>query len=264
MVNWHALPFTHNTSYPICMMLVQGVNDFSWGSTFSGGSCSEPSGHALAGSGTAATSITIQGTDSSATYLEFWSRAQETQSSYFETFPYDFSVESPCHALTLNFPAVKTVPANGVLGASVIGATGLPAPDGLVYTLTANWQENGTWITTAPSVGGHITFQLALPEAAFNKSVRFIVSRPPDGSFQAVESPATRAKVTSPVLPAPSPACRQASAHAQTLSRQYKRLQSHARYARGQTRRRLRSHARRVHRALRYARSEAAKACGRA
>ncbi len=181
-----------------------------------------------------------------------------------ETYPYDFSVEPPRHALTLNFPAVKTVPANGTLGASVIGATGLPAPDGLVYTLTANWKEGGTWITTAPSAGGQIVFPLALPEAALNTSVRFIVSRAPDGQFQGVESPAVRVKVTNPVLPGPSPACRRATARAHTLSRQYRRLSSHARRARGQTRRRLGNRARRVHRSLGYARSEAAKACGRA
>ena len=56
VVNWHALPYTHSTSYPICLMLVQGVNDYSWGSTFNGGSCSEPAGHALAGSGPTTTS----------------------------------------------------------------------------------------------------------------------------------------------------------------------------------------------------------------
>ncbi|HEV7483286.1 MAG TPA: hypothetical protein VGO13_09325 [Solirubrobacterales bacterium] len=266
VVNWHALPSTYQSGFPVCMMIAQGINDFNWGSVFGSGSCSSPNGYSLSGSGTAASQITLQNTDTGgSTYLEFWSYADEpSMSKELETFPYDFSVEPPRHALTLTFPSVKTVPANGALGASVIGATGLPAPDGLVYTLTANWKEGGTWITTAPSVGGHITFPLALPEAALNTSVRFIVSRAPDGSFQGVESPAVRAKVTNPVPPAPSPACKQATARAHTLSRQYRRLNSHARYAHGQTRRRLRNRARRAHRALGYARSEAAKACGRA
>jgi hypothetical protein len=264
VVNWHELPFAHSSGFPVCMLFVQSLSDYNWGTVFgttTSGYC-EGSSYRVSGSGTAQTSITVQNADANS-YLEFFSEARQTESTRFETYPYDFSVESPRHALTLNFPSVKTVPANGTLGASVTGATGLPAPDGLVYTLTANWEHSGVWVGTGTSIGGQITFHLALPESAINERVRFIASRGPDGQFQAVESPATRAKVTSPVLPAPSSACKQATAHAQTLFRQYKRLHSHARYARGQIRRRLRNHARRVHRALKFARSEAAKACGR-
>jgi hypothetical protein len=264
VINWHALPFTRGSGFPVCMMLVQGINDFSWGSTFNGGSCSEPSGHSLSGSGTAATQITVQNTDSSTTYLEFFARAQGDEPPEFETYPYDFSVEPPRHALTLNFPSVETVPANGTLGATVIGATGLPAPDGLVYTLSANWRDNGTWITTAPSVGGYILFQLALPEGAFNKSGRVIVSRPPDGSFQAVESPAIRAKVTSPVVPPVSVACKSAESRVRTLAGQHHRLQAHSRRAGGTRRTKLRHRARHVAVEFRTARAQLASACGTA
>ncbi|MBA3866767.1 MAG: hypothetical protein H0X42_10575 [Solirubrobacterales bacterium] len=261
VVNWHALPFTHSTSYPICLMLVQGVNDFSWGSTFNGGSCYEPAGHALAGSGTAATSITIQNTDSSATYLEFWSRAEETQPSAFETYPYDFSVEAPRHALTLNLPAFTEVAANGMVHASVTGATGLPAPDGLIYGLTVRWHGGGIATYTAASIGGQIAFQLALPESALNQRASFVVGRGPDAQYQAAEAPVVKAKVTSAVLPAPSSACKKAAAHAHILSRQQHRLQAHSRRARGIQRVRLRHRAHHVGIELRKARSKAAAAC---
>ena len=182
----------------------------------------------------------------------------------FETFPYDFSVEAPRHYLNLTIPPFSEVAANGVVHASVTGANGLPAPDGLVYGLTVRWHDGGIATYTAPSVGGQIAFQLALSESALKKYAGFIVGRGADAGYQAVESPVVKAKVTSPVLPPPSAACKRATAHAHTLSRQYKRLHRHARYARRQTRRRLLNHARRVHRALKHARSGAAKACGRA
>jgi hypothetical protein len=262
VVNWHALPYTHHSGFPICMMLVQGVNDFSWGTTFNGGSCSSPSGYELSGSGTASTPITVQSTDAGNTYLEFWAYANRTPTSgEQETFPYDFSVEPPRHYLNLNLPAFTEVAANGVVHASVTGATGLPGPDGLVYTLTVRWSGGGIAVYTAPSVGGQISFQLALPESALKKGAGFIVSRGPDSGYQAVESPVVRAKVTSPVLPPPSLTCKKAMARALVLVRQHNRLQAHSRRARGIQKTKLRRRARHVAAELRSARSKAASAC---
>lgn len=262
VVNWHELPFAHNSSFPVCMLFVQGLNDYSWGTLFgttTSGYC-EGSSYRVSGSGTAQTSITVQNADANS-YLEFFSEARQTESTKFETFPYDFSVESPRHALTLNFPSVKTVPVNGTLGASVVGATGLPAPDGLVYTLTANWEHNGVWVGTGTSIGGQITFQLALPESAVNERVRFIVSRAPDGQFQTVESPVFKAKVTAAVAPPISSACKKAAAHAYALARQRHRLQAHSRRARGIHKAKLRRRARHVAAELRSARSKVVLAC---
>ena len=265
-VNWHALPFAHNSNFPVCMILAQGINDFNWGSVFSSttnGNCySYTSGvYYPSGSGTAQTSITIQNTDATSTYLEFFARASEDEAQDYESYPYDFTVEPPRHALTLNFPAVSTVAANGQLHASVVGATGLPGPDGLVYTLTANWEHNGVWLGTGFSLGGQITFQLALPESAINERVRFIVSRAPDGAFQAVESPAIRAKVTAPYVPPPSAACGKATSRAHTLARQLHRLQSHLHRARGRAKHRLRHKVGHVSRAWHAAQAAANAAC---
>jgi hypothetical protein len=263
VVNWHGLPFTHYSNFPICMMLVQGINDYNWGSLFNGGSCESPRGYELSGSGTAATSITIQSTDTAGnTYLEFWAYANRTPTSgEQETFPYDFSVEAPRHYLNLTIPPFSEVAANGIVHASVTGATGLPAPDGLIYGLTVRWHDGGIATYTAASVGGQIAFQLALPESALKQHAGFVVGRGPDAQYQAVESPVVRAKVTSSVLPPRSLICNKATVRVQSLSRQRHRLQAHSRRARGIEKTRLRRRARQVAAELRGARSKVASTC---
>ena len=269
IVNWHELPTTRGY-FPVCMTLAQGINDFNWGSVLgelhtnecgSGGPV-----YGVSTSGTAQTSITVQSSDSANTYLEFFTSASETNSSYFQTDPYDFTVEAPRHALTLTVPSVKSVAANGTLSASVTGATGLPGPDGLVYTLTANWGDDGVSIATAASVGGQIVFPLALPESAVNQRVRFIVSRAPDASYQAVEAPPMSAKVTARVQLAPPPAskaCTKAKTHAHVLARQQHRLEANARRARGWLRRKLNRRASEVGHELRAARAKATSRCSK-
>jgi hypothetical protein len=242
-VNWHALPFTGGSSgYPVTLMLLQGVDDFNWGTTFYDilGSCCSGTGiYRLSGSGTARSEITVQQTDSSATYLAFYSSAYETDAAELETYPYDFTVEAPRHALTLSVPSVNTVATYGQLRASVAGVTGGPAPDGQTYTLTASW-SGGVWTGTSTSGGGNMTFQLSLPEAAQEKSVKFVVSRPADSQFQGVESTGFYAKVTAPYVPPvpktpklkPNKACKKATTKVDTLARQRHRLQRNLHRAR--------------------------------
>jgi hypothetical protein len=267
VVDWHGLPSTrYPEEFPVCMMLAQGINEFNWGSIFNGGSCDEPGGYGLSGSGTAATQITIQNTDSTGnTYLEFWSGATKSATSTEqETFPYDFSVEAPRHYLNMTISPFTEVPANGVVHASVTGADGSPAPDGLTFGLTVRWTGGGIATYGATSAGGQVSFQLALPESVFKRSAGFVVGRGADSSFQAVESPVLHAKVTEPLAPAPvgpSPACRKAKGHAHVLARQQHRLAANARRARGLRRLKLHRRARHVAAELRAARSKAATAC---
>ncbi len=256
-INWHALPFVHESGFPVSLVFVENVDDYTWGATLGR---EEGLHFQLAGSGTARSEVTVQNSSAN-DYLEFFSRANETDSQDLETYLYDFSVEAPRHYLTLSFPSFTSVAANGTVSASITGATGLPAPDGLIYTLTANWKDGGVAISTAPSGAGRVTFPLALPESAFNQRVRFIVSRAPDAEYQAVESPAVSAKVTAPVATAVSSACKRATAHAYVLARQHHRLQAHSRRARGLVRKRLRRRARHVAEELHVARSKAASAC---
>lgn len=273
-VNWHALPKTHESGFPVCLVLIQGVDDFSWGSTFEHmtyGYCSAGTGvYALTGSGTAKSEITVQQTDSSATYLEFFAPAATTDPAYLETYPYDFTVEPPRHALTLSVPSVSTIATNGQLHASITGATGLPAPDGLAYTLNASWEHGGFWTGTATSGAGQLTFQLSLPEAAQNEYVKFVVSRPADALYQGVESTAFRAKVTGPpappapktTKPKPNKACKKASDKVLTLARQRHRLQRNLDRARvPRVKRRLRHRVGQVTRDWRAAQAAAEAAC---
>lgn len=235
-VNWHVLPFTRSFSgYPVTLMLLQGVDDFNWGTTFgqiANSCCSGAGTYRVSGSGTARSEITVQQADASATYLAFFARADATNPTELETYPYDFSVEAPRHALTLSVPPVNTVATNGQLRDSVAGVTGQPAPDGQTYTLTATW-SGGAWTGTSTTGGGNMTFQLSLPEAAKGRSVKFVVSRPADSQFQAVESAGFYAEVTGPYVPPapktpkpkPNRACKKASAKVETLARQRHRLQ---------------------------------------
>jgi hypothetical protein len=267
VVNWHGLPFTHSSEFPICMMFVQGASDYNWGTLFSGGRCSSPGGFELSGSGTASTPITIQNTDTSgSTYLEFWANASRSpESKEQETFPYDFTVEPPRHYLNMTIAPFSEVPANGIVSASVTGANGLPAPDGLIFGLTVRWRDGGVATYSAASVGGQVAFQMALPESAFKKSASFFVGRGADAGYQAVEAPSIRAKVTEPVLPpAPpttTPACKKAKSQAHILARQHHRLAANSHRARGIRRTNLRRRAHHVAEQLRQARSKAARAC---
>lgn len=279
-VNWHELPRTGNSSsFPVCLVLVQGVDDFSWGSTFdrmTGGYCysSNSSGvYAVSGSGTARSEITVQLSDSSSTYLEFYAGAGTTEPAGLETYPYDFSVEPPRHALTLSVAPVTSVATNGQIHASVAGVTGLPAPDGQAYTLTATWGRAGAWTGTATSLGGQLGFQLSLPESAQNEYVDFVISRPADSQYQAIQSSEFTAKVTAPPAPPPpaatkapkakkpSAACKNATSKLQALARQRHRLQRHLPLSYGRAKRRLRHKLRHVTGAWHEAQAKAETVC---
>ncbi|HET6999552.1 MAG TPA: hypothetical protein VFI03_13310 [Solirubrobacterales bacterium] len=264
-INWHALPFTkYPGQFPICMILAQGIDDFSWGSVFGTRDYCDESGpvYELSGSGTARTQITVQETSANSSYLEFYSYANYTNPSDFETFPYDFTVEAPLHYLGLAMRPVKRVSATGVVSATANLATGLPAPDGLPFSLVVTWAGGGVASYTGLSSGGAVGFQLALPETAYGKSASFVASHGADGVYQAVTAPKLQAEVAKPkVVRTTTSACVKARRHRQALARQYKRLSRNARYARGPTRRRLKRRAHSVARQLRAARSEAQSLC---
>jgi hypothetical protein len=263
-VNWHVLPVTHGSGFPVCMALVQGVDDFSWGGVFGNFgyySCGESGPvYGVSGSGSARTSITVQNTDAGSTYLEFFSDAETETPSSLETYPYDFSVEAPRHFLGLAIAFKKRVHANGAIGAAVTLANGLPAPDGLVFGLTVTWEHNGIASYVASTSGGRLAFPLALPESAVHERPTFVVSHGTDAEYQAV-SARLRAQVTPAQATAAEVACAKATQHAHVLARQHRRLEKNAARARGAARRRLRRRARHVGRELRGARAQAGVAC---
>jgi hypothetical protein len=269
VIDWHELPYTHSSEFPICMELVQGADDFNWGSIMSSTagsgyyfSCDEdgPTLFGVSGSGTARTSITVQSTDAGNTYLEFFSGARAENPADLETYPYDFSVEPPRHFLGLALTPKTKVHANGAISGAVTTADGLPAPDGLPFGMTVTWGDHGIATYAATTVGGRVTFPLALPESAYHEHAVFLVSHGADASYQAV-SGRLAANVTPPVASAAEVACEKARQHTRTLSRQHRRLQRNAARASGPSRRRLRRRARHVGHQLRTARSRAGAAC---
>jgi hypothetical protein len=237
VVNWHELPFSHASGFPVRMFFVENAEDFNWGSTFG----RDSSYYEVSGSGSARAEITVQNSSTS-DYLEFYSHAGTTEPLSIETYLYDFSVEAPRHYLSVSLGSVQKVAANGVLHATATLATGAAPPDGLGFTLTGTWSNGGTFTTTAASVGGQITFPLALPETAYKQSVSFVATSAATAEWQAATSPkltveVTKPKVTSP--PVESNLCSKSTARAHVLARQYRRQLKHADVARGRRRQRL-------------------------
>jgi hypothetical protein len=267
-VNWHVLPFTHGSGFPICMAVLQGVDDFSWGSVFgsvtaSGStSCGEsgPNFYGVSGSGTGHTAITVQNTDSASTYLVFYSEADSSEVPDLETFPYDFGIEPVRHYLGLAFVPKSKVHANGVVTAVATLANGLPAPDGLPFNLTVSWGSSGVATYTATSVGGRVSFILALPESAVHERAIFIVSHPAD-EYQPIYA-RTPIQVTPAAASAAEIACAKATQKAHALARQVKRLKRNARFVHGAAKRRLKHRAHQAGRKWRAAKGAAKAACG--
>jgi hypothetical protein len=266
-VDWHSVPFTRPgySGFPVCMVLAQGVDDYSWGSVFGktteSRSCYETGPvYSLSGSGSAKTAITVQETNPSSSYLEFFSRANEINPTSLETYPYDFTVEPILHYLAAAIPPVKRVSAGGILRATATLATGLPAPDGLPFSLSVTWPDGGVASYTAVSSGGAVSFQLALPETAWGKQATFVAGHPADGTYQAVTTAKLQALVAKPKPPGPTP-CDLAERRQLSLKRQFKRVRRHAGRARGPTRRSLNRRAKQVKRKLRAAHNEVAAAC---
>jgi hypothetical protein len=264
-IDWHGVPYTRSgySGFPICLILAQGVDDFSWGTVFGNTLtyCEEGGPvYSLSGSGSAHTSITVQETNPNSSYLEFTASANEDNPTSLETYPYDFTVEPILHYLALAAKPVQRVSAGGIFRATANLATGLPAPDGLPFTLAVTWPGGGIASYTAASAGGQVAFQLALPETAYGKTASFVVSHPADGTYQAAAAAKIDVKVARPKAPGPS-LCEQAQQRAHVLARQHRRLQRNAARARGALRGRLRHRASQVGRRLRAARAAAASAC---
>lgn len=270
VVNWHVPPAPGGSEgYPVSMVLVENVDNYSWGKTFG----ERRNTFSVSGSGTARSEITIANTSSN-DYLEFYSRADETNAQEFETFEYDFTVEAPRHYIGLSLGSVSKVAANGFLHATATLASGGPVPDGYPVTLTGTWSSGGVFTTSATSVAGQITFPLAMPETAFGKSVEFVATGAATAEYQAATSSKLYAEVTKPPAPPPPPApapvkkpkpapnlCLKATNKAHALARQYKRQMKNAEYLRGRHRRRQLHKAHATERKFLAARSAKKAAC---
>ena len=265
-VDWHSVPFTHSSSFPICLIFAQGVDDYTWGGVFasaSSHSCYESGPvYSLSGSGSAQSVITAQETNATSSYLEFFSTASTETPTSLETFPYDFTVEPVRHYLGVAIRAVKRISATGTLAATATLASGSPAPDGLTFNLAVTWPGGGSASYSATSAGGAVGFPLALPETAQGKDATFVVSHTADAQYGEAVSEKLEALVARPKpVPVKKSPCVQAKQHVRVLSRQYSRLRRHASQARGLARRRLHHRVVRVKRQLRAARAQVGADC---
>ena len=118
--------------------------------------------------------------------------------------PYDFTVTAQ-HALVVGLTPRLHIRTNSVLYGTATLASGLPAPDGLVFTLTATWPA-GSASYSATSVGGGLAVPLALPESAEGEAVTFAVTRAADVQYQAAKSAELSIKVARPRVAPPAPA----------------------------------------------------------
>jgi len=266
-VDWHSVPFTRSGygGFPVCMIFAQGIDDYSWGSVFGSAPnyCDEHGPvYSLSGSGSAQTAITAQETNSTSSYLEFFSRAEEESPTSLETYPYDFTVEPIRHYLGVAIRAVKRVSATGTLTATATLASGSPVPDGLAFSLAVTWPGGGSAGYSATSAGGAVSFPLALPETAQGKDATFVVSHPADSQYGEAVSEKLVALVAKPKpVPASQSACARANKHLRAVGRQYSRLRRHASQAHGLARRRLHRRIVRVKRQLRAARAQVGADC---
>jgi hypothetical protein len=178
--------------------------------------------------------------------------------------PYDFTATVQ-HALVPTLKNYVHIKTTTTVTATVSLADGSPVPDGLGFALTVSWSGKESVTYTATTAAGALAFPLALPETALGKTATLIITRPADGAYQEATSAKLEVKVGRGTTPTTkrSP-CEIEEARLATLKRQYKRLKYHSLLAHGAQRRRLKNHARRVHRALKFVRGEAAKACGTA
>lgn len=251
-VNWHSVPRVGSPSYfPVCMIFAQGIDDYTWGSRFDqdGGDVCEGSSFTLSGSGTARTAITVPETNASSSYLEFFTRADETSPAEFESFPYDFTIETPLHYLGVAIRDTRKVAANGVVQATALQANGLPAPDGLPFSLTVTWAGGGSAAYSGVSSGGVVSFQLALPETAYDERGTFVVNHPVDGTYMAA-----RGRLRMNIKEPEATPCSRAAARELSLRRQHKRLLRRAKRAHTASRRAaFRRQAAKVKRKLRAA-----------
>lgn len=118
--------------------------------------------------------------------------------------PYAFTANVKHAIFTSLTPRTNIRPTATLTGSATL-AGGTPVPDGLTFTLTASWPGRGLAQFTAASVGGSLSFPVALPPEAERQTVKFEISRPADTSLLATKSSAIEVHVARAVAPSPPP-----------------------------------------------------------
>lgn len=206
---------------PVELVVAEDVNDYNWGAVFgesyTNNEASE-SGAAFmpSGSGAAETSFTVQQASQASAYLEFAAQAHtehKTSAGGYETYPYNFALESIQHYIGINFPPPTQIAADSAITAGATLATGAPVPNGMAFTLTATWggseedpdEAVQSQSYTAQANSGTMVFPLNLPSSAQGKKVSLAISRPADAEYQEARSEAAAVQVVAPPPPPPPP-----------------------------------------------------------
>jgi hypothetical protein len=111
--------------------------------------------------------------------------------------PYSFLVTDQ-HAIVTTIRPYTHLKTTATVYASAALAGGTPVPDGTSFTLNVSWADNHVVQYAASTIAGGLAFPLALPEEAEGEDVTLAITRPADGTFQAVESAGVTAKVAKP------------------------------------------------------------------
>jgi hypothetical protein len=120
-----------------------------------------------------------------------------------EPGPYDFLVTTQ-HGLAVSFPPRENIRTTSLVYGGASLSNGAPAPDGMTFTLTATW-PSGSATYSAASVGGGLSFQLALPEEAEGQTAKLAISRPSDSQYLEAKSAEIKVKVARTKAAAPTP-----------------------------------------------------------
>jgi hypothetical protein len=107
--------------------------------------------------------------------------------------PYDFTATVQ-HALAAALTPITSIYTNSIVTGTASFADGTPVPDGVIFNLVAKW-HTASAAYSAATTGGRLSFSLALPPETVGKTVRIVITRAEDTSYQAVKSVPLKVKV---------------------------------------------------------------------
>ncbi len=167
------------------LCLVQGIDDFTFGSA----KCDVWDGHETR-QGSARSEIDVPST-SAASFLRFHKRGFTCCG---DGGPYDFVVEAIRHRIGVATTRRSRIARRTKVAASANLTNGSAVPDGLVFDLTAKRGRRSRSFS-ATSIGGRLTFNIALPNSWRKRIVKLSVSRPEDDQYLATRSVSQRVRV---------------------------------------------------------------------
>lgn len=167
----------------LCM--VQEIDDYTFGSA----ECDELNSYDTS-YGSARSKLEVK-VPSGATFLKFYKRGYTCCG---DGGPYDFVVESIRHRIGVATTRRSRIARRTIVAASANLTNGSAVPDGLAFNLTAKRGRKSRSFS-ATSIGGRLTFDIALPNSWRKRTVKLSVSRPEDDQYLATRTVSQRVRV---------------------------------------------------------------------